>query len=339
MTNSSSLTKYDINFMLTNPPPPIEWVVEGLVARSSVTLLSGEPGLGKSLIALHAGVAAVNRDSFLGSSELDGRLLYIDAENGRNEVHRRVRGLGLSPNAIHRINYYDASRHDLVRDADELTRIVRDFKPTFIVFDSLRALWRGDENDSGAASRTMSVITGVAHSSQAGVLVLHHTSKSGTSPYRGSTALGASAEIVATLSRSDEGSPTRYLRWHKCRAAAMPKEQRFDIIADGDALRLEKSEAQPSSPNVAALMRTSIVASIRSAGGTASQSDIARALGRPTTDQTTRRAIAVLERDGTLIRDDSRQFRVSPDCQVVDSHPVDNVTTANPGESGLVADK
>jgi hypothetical protein len=45
--------------MIAEPPPAVPWVVEGLAVEGALTLLTGKPGEGKSLLAtaLAAGVA------------------------------------------------------------------------------------------------------------------------------------------------------------------------------------------------------------------------------------------------------------------------------------------
>ena len=56
---SATLHRHDVARMVRETPPDVPWVVEGLVVRSSLTVLNGREGEGKSLLAmaLAAGVA------------------------------------------------------------------------------------------------------------------------------------------------------------------------------------------------------------------------------------------------------------------------------------------
>ena len=134
------------------PPPPVPWVVEPILARGCVTMLAGREGRGKSMLALALAAARRAGDLLLDIAGMPvglcGHVLYVDAENGEHEAHRRVHGLSVKAGTL---TYVEANGFDLKQHLDELEELVRKHEPKLLVLDSLRSLAPGlDENDSHA---------------------------------------------------------------------------------------------------------------------------------------------------------------------------------------------
>src|SRR6476660_5847581 len=72
------------------PVPQREWLVEGAVPHKNVTGLSGDGGLGKSILALMLGTSLSARRDWLGLKVMQGPCLYYGAEDDPDELHRRV---------------------------------------------------------------------------------------------------------------------------------------------------------------------------------------------------------------------------------------------------------
>ncbi len=71
-------------------------MVEPILAAGCVTMPASREGRGKSMLAL-AIAAAVGHGAEIVGMPIDapGRVLYVDAENGEREAHRRVHGLSV----------------------------------------------------------------------------------------------------------------------------------------------------------------------------------------------------------------------------------------------------
>jgi hypothetical protein len=78
-----SLHLHDIARMVREEPPPVPWIVEGLIVAGALTVLAGQPGEGKSLLSevLAVGVATGRDQARMECHR--GRALIVDAENGR----------------------------------------------------------------------------------------------------------------------------------------------------------------------------------------------------------------------------------------------------------------
>ena len=79
--------------------PRRQWLVDGLIPHLNVTLLSGDGGLGKTVLALMLGTSLSARLPWLGFQAMQGPFFYIGAEDDADEIHRRLEqirvGLGL----------------------------------------------------------------------------------------------------------------------------------------------------------------------------------------------------------------------------------------------------
>jgi hypothetical protein len=77
--------------LLDADPEPVSWLCEPLLARGAVTILCGPFGVGKSLFAIAAGSAIAHGAQRLGGMRVrPGKVIVIDAENGRRVLHQRA---------------------------------------------------------------------------------------------------------------------------------------------------------------------------------------------------------------------------------------------------------
>lgn len=161
-------------------PPPIDWLVEKFICKGDVTLLMGNPGLGKSFLAMDLAVAiAEGRKTWLGMKlgTTTNRVLYIDEENPVDLVYDRMRKLGLDKGTdnlryLHRQNIW------LDREPEEVLDEAMAFKPDLIIIDALTRIHTGDENSANImASLFRNGIGPLARDTGAAVLVIHHAVK------------------------------------------------------------------------------------------------------------------------------------------------------------------
>lgn len=131
------------------------WIWRGLVPLGGSTLLFGEPKKGKSLFALSLAeaVADPNASTHLGYPvDQHGRVLYIQLDMPRALWQSYV----AKTRPIEGLWFIDREDPELPREfdirhidhRDWMARQVAAVSPLLVIADTLRALHRGDENDS-----------------------------------------------------------------------------------------------------------------------------------------------------------------------------------------------
>ena len=311
--NKPTLERIDLAHMLTTPPPPVRWVAEGLVLREGVTLLSGEPGVGKSMLGMTLGVCVARGTPFLGGATAAGTVMYVDAENGTSEVHRRVQAMGLAVRDAGQFHYLTSREHDMIQHRSEIIAYAEEINPTLIVLDSFRSLWRGDENDSNAAAHVMQTAVALTRTTGAGVLILHHVPKNTSTSYRGSSAFGGAVEVIATLRRTGASGPatkTLTLGVDKCRVSAEVPDRYMHINITDGVLAISESDKQVATP-VREELRELLLGVIPFDPDRISQGDACRAVDRGTKDRSVRDALTSLQDQGVVNRDDAGWYQPS----------------------------
>lgn len=203
-TRKSRYTPLD----LRQPPPPPNWLVEGLISKGDVTLIVGPSGIGKSWLTLGLATAvAEGHPEFLGLPVLaHGNVLYADQENPLDVVLHRLHQLGLEDTGMGRLRYLWNCGVRLDNDPVKFMDEAIDFDPVLIVLDSLTRLHTQDENNAGAMAALLNdSIQPLARATGAAVLLIHHDNKVGTP--RGSSDIMASVDAALQASSAGEANP------------------------------------------------------------------------------------------------------------------------------------
>jgi len=336
------LHKLDVYKMVTTDPPPVAWIVDRIVERGSLSLLAGVAGNGKSLLAMAWAIAATQPAATMvaGVRVEPGRVVVVDAENGSREIHRRVRTLGLDTRTVERLGVIGADGFDLAADLGELEALLVALKPTYLILDSFRSLWHGDERDEAQVAIVLDRLRNLIRKHNVGATLIHHARRDGSS-YRGSGAIAASCELVFMLDRDPEDPEPnrRRLRCEKSRPAAEPAARWLrlaseDDLANGLALI---EEADPFGG--AARGHTSVTEQIVSQAVTAitkhgplSASELARQLGRLPTDGSVGRALKRAGATGVLRRLDDGHWGLAKDGNPVGNPLAEVATLPRPKE-------
>ncbi len=180
-------------------PPAREWLVEGLIPENQVTMLGGDGGVGKSLLAIQLAMAAASGCDWVGNPVKQGNTIYISAEDDKDELHRRVaaisEGSGIDlatlPNLIMRsLAGEDAllaiadARSSTLQTTElfaELNQFIQQSQARLLVLDTLADLHSGQENDRTVARQFIGLLRGMALRNSCTILLLAHPSLTGIS--------------------------------------------------------------------------------------------------------------------------------------------------------------
>ena len=256
-----TLTRLDVEQMLKSEPRSMPWVVEPLCAQGMLTMVAGREGAGKSLLTQALADAVASGEAMAGMPvHQAGRVVIIDAENGADEIHRRVRALGLGgqlgieERAPRRISVYDADGFDLLHNMSEVHDILRLERPALMIFDSFRSLWSGSEYSRRVAEVLTDLQRLLRRYDCAGVL-LHHGVKSDTRmTIRGSTMMLGRPEMIYFFARvpGDPDESRRVIVCQKMRGAANPGRLWLRIGREAGMLVVDECEPyDPKEPDTA----------------------------------------------------------------------------------------
>lgn len=177
--------------------PPREWLAPDLIPAGTVTLLSGDGGTGKSLIALQLAAACALGGKWLGRAVTAGQALFVSAEDDEAELHRRlwdvVQAEGADLSDLDQLTLRSLAGEDallaavdarsgVLRRSDlfrELDAFLADLRPVVLVLDTLADLFPGNENDRTQARQFVGLLRGLAMRHNCAVVLLSHPSLSG----------------------------------------------------------------------------------------------------------------------------------------------------------------
>ncbi|RWQ47092.1 AAA family ATPase [Mesorhizobium sp.] len=213
---------------LATEPKPVRDFLDSasLLPMRNVTLISGEGGVGKSLLALQLAVACVAGSEWIGLPVSQGPVLYLSAEDDRDEIHIRLsdvcaaEGLTLGDAADLHVLYLAGKDSVLAvekngqvtptKNFDRLKAAVRMVKPRLLILDNQADIFSVNENIRTLAKHCVGLLRGLALDFNCAVLLLGHPSLSGLNSgtgMSGSTAWHNSvrSRLYLTAKRNGDG--------------------------------------------------------------------------------------------------------------------------------------
>lgn len=185
--------------------PPRSWVASGLIPGKTVTILGGDGGTGKSLVALQLAVSMASGRTWLGREIATGPVIYISAEDDEDELHRRLadiaRAEDLGLDELDQLTVRSLAGEDALIAAtdartgvmhssplyDEIDKEATRCEPVMIVLDTLADLFPGNENDRAQARQFIGLLRGIAIKHDCAILLLAHPSLTGLNSGSGSS--------------------------------------------------------------------------------------------------------------------------------------------------------
>lgn len=185
-------------------PPPRLWHVHQMVPAKAVTLLQGDGGSGKSLLALQLSASTVLGRPWLGQEVRRGNALYLSAEDDRDELHRRLHAItlehGVHIDGLSGLKVVDATEEEAVlAEADrngrllptsrwhEFAAVARAWEPALVVIDNLADVFAGEENSRPHARQFVSQLQRLAIELTASIVLIGHPSLAGMASGTGSS--------------------------------------------------------------------------------------------------------------------------------------------------------
>ena len=180
-----------------DPEPERKWIVEDVVPDETLTLMSGEGGIGKTTLALQLGVGMRTDGYWLGMKVAQGPVLFVTSEDDRKDVNLSLRAILKSEHKslAHCPDLYILPLAD--RDAclaapstklgaiaatplwHALVRVVERRKPRIVIFDALADLFGGEENSRRHVRGFIVLLKRLAIQQKLAVVLIAHPSLTG----------------------------------------------------------------------------------------------------------------------------------------------------------------
>ena len=216
----------------------IEWAVKGYLETDSFNLAFGEPGCGKSFIAIDMACCIATGTPWHGHEVKRGTVIYIAGE-GHNGLARRFKawslahGVSLAGAPLYKSHraaqLYDMKSAMEVAEAVNAISEAEGVAPAMVIIDTVARNMGGDENSTQDMNQFIEHIDSlIRHPHKAAILLVHHSGKASPGQARGSTALRGALDAEYQV-EMDQSSKMVTLTNRKMKDGEVPAEKKFSI--------------------------------------------------------------------------------------------------------------
>ena len=197
------------------------WVLDGLLGVGQLSILTAQPGRGKTTVAWHLVKAAVKGGTFIERDIQKGGVAYLCLEEGVDSVQNAYERMEIQETDQIRVLFGDAVRADPI---GYLTRHIEMHRPSLIIIDTMIQLLQIENlSDYSQTSPKMGQLLDLCRKQRPDgirphIMLLHHAGKSEGAVFLGSTAIQAAVDIHLHLEKQGGGSDARILTAEKQRA-------------------------------------------------------------------------------------------------------------------------
>jgi RecA-family ATPase len=210
------------------PVPSRRFIVRDMIPDQTVTIVSGDGGVGKSLLLIQLAIASATGGEWIGTLPERGPVVFVSAEDDLDELHRRIANVAEAQHIdlgdLGDLHIVPLAGRDAVMGAPEgktgiiketpvwrgLVSIVKQTSPRLVILDTLADVFAGNEIARQEARQFIGILPGPAIEHSLAVVLLAHPSLSGMasgSGTNGSTAWSNSvrSRLYLETIKGDDG--------------------------------------------------------------------------------------------------------------------------------------
>lgn len=182
----------------------IDWLMEGLVATGTLSLLAGPPKAGKSTLARHLVTSILAGTAFLGRAVRPGRVLLYSLEDPHKVSGLHFAQLGLQPD----MPLWGRITHEEGPFLETLVADLKEATPDLVLIDTMNvALDWDDMNSMEETTKKLTPLRELTRATNAAIILLAHTRKTSTGSgldILGSTGIRAATDVNMILHHDEE---------------------------------------------------------------------------------------------------------------------------------------
>jgi KaiC/GvpD/RAD55 family RecA-like ATPase len=196
--------------------PPQEPIVEGIISRGELIILSGPAKTGKSFFATQLAISVAKEIPFLGHfPTTKGTVFLLQTEITNSSFQERIKIMEPSIAVESDINLFISHQRIHIKDyleMDEIHYALTETRPDLLILDPFYTLHRGDENSSKEMVPILENLKRVSEDYNLACLLIHHqgkrnenapTSRTGHK-HRGSSSFADVPDGSLSLEKNDE---------------------------------------------------------------------------------------------------------------------------------------
>lgn len=215
-----------------------DYVIDKYIEADSLDLMFGEPGCGKSFVAIDMACCVASGIPWHGHEVKKGPVIYIAGE-GQNGITKRFKAWCVKHNySMQNLAVFRSKRAAQLYDmsvavdvAESVRAIVDEIGeyPSMIVIDTVARNMGGDENSTQDMNQFIEHVDALLrHPYRAAVMLVHHSGKASPGQARGSTALRGALDAEYMVEQ-DGGSKMIKMTNKKMKDGEVPTDISFSI--------------------------------------------------------------------------------------------------------------
>ena len=227
----------------------IEWLWQRWVPLGKLTILDGDPGLGKSTmlldLAARVSTSGTMPDQSIGTL---GNVIIMSAEDAPEDTIRpRLEAAAANLDRVIDLSHVVVGGQErppeIPSDLPLIEAKIRDHQARLLIIDPLMAfLYGADANKDQEIRRVLYKLSKIAEKHRCSIICMRHLNKSsnGKAIYRGNSSIGVIGHARAGLlvAQDPDNEDKRVLAVSKSNLAAKPKSLTFVLDPVGDVCRV-----------------------------------------------------------------------------------------------------
>jgi putative DNA primase/helicase len=197
----ATVTGTDIIYLADLEPQPVEWLWHHRLAAGTLAMLSGEPGSGKTWVALAIAAALTRgRDPFTGETLKPATVVYASAEHSPSQVIQpRFAGLRGDPARLVVLRRVPSANSMSSPDSAlrDLEHALQKTQAHLVILDPWDGLWEIDPDHAPQTRPLIDRLARLAELHRCCILLIRHLAKptAGRPPHRRRASIDCSAAL------------------------------------------------------------------------------------------------------------------------------------------------